>query len=357
MLRQIMARRGFIKTLGGTMLALLGMRYSGGTIPAGAVLPPAKSRVVTVHDGRASRAGKGLDNADLDAAVVREMVNAGVLAFTGESDLRRAWLRIIPDPSRKVAIKVNCQIQGVYTKSKVVQPLVEGMLAVGVRPDNIIIYDMTDTAFDLAGFIRNTGSGVKVGKVADFGGYSRILFSRLANLLTGGHDNSGLNLLSRVSRLEGGRWDCAYLINVPVLKALDGYSGVSLSMKNHYGSIANPGEHHEDIMEYIPTINALPEIRNKTRLIVLDAIFGEYKWVNGRSQQYVTRVNKLLLSDDPVAIDATGWRMIEELRTKHGLGPLQPQPEFIARAESMGLGNMAADRIEHLTVDTKAART
>jgi len=363
-----MARRGFMKTLAGALLALVGMRYVQDPRPAGAAVPPLRSRVVTVHDGRASRAGKGLDNADLDAAIVHEMVNAGILAFTGETDLRCAWLKIVPDPAKKVAIKVNCQIRGIYTKAKVVQPLVEGLLAIGVPADNIVIYDMTDKAFDLAGFVKNRGPGLKVGTVADFGGYSRFLFHRLANLLTGGHESSGWNYLSMLARdsrfgsvrfvsslLANGRskpWDCAYLINVPVLKALDGYSGVTLSMKNHYGSIANPGEHHDDIMEYIPFVNNLTEIRTKTRLIVLDAIFGEYKWVNGRDQKYVERVNRMIVSNDPVAVDATGWRMIEEMRAKHRLGPVQPQPAFIARAASMGLGNMAPERIEHLDIGT-----
>lgn len=353
MLRQTIARRGFIKALAGALLALYCLLFRRATTTVHADVPPVKSRVVTVHDRRASRAGKGLDNADLDAAVVREMVNNGILAFTAETDLRRAWLKIIPDPTKKVAIKVNCQIRGIYTKFKVVQPLVEGMLAIGVPPDNIIIYDMSDTAFELAGFVKNRGPGVKIGTASDFGGYSKVLFHRLANLLTGGHNNSGLNLLSRTISTPNGQWDCSYLINVPVLKALDGYSGVTLSMKNHYGSIGNPGDHHDDIMEYIPLINNLPEIRNKTRLIVLDAIFCEYKWINGRDQTYVERVNKVLVSDDPVAIDATGWRMIEKLRANHHLGPLKPQPDFIARAASMGLGNMDMDRIEHLAVGTK----
>jgi hypothetical protein len=220
----------------------------------------------------------------------------------------------------------------------VVQPIVDGLLLAGVAAGDIIIYDMTDTAFDLAGFRRNTGPGVKVGKVADFGGYSRFLSHRLAHLLVGGHDSAAANLWSRHAGGEGGRWDCHYLINVPVLKALDGYCGVTLSMKNHYGSIANPGDHHKDIMEYIPLINSLPEIRQKTRLVLLDAIFGEYRWQNGRDQRYVSRVNKLVVSDDPVAVDTCGWRMIEKLRAENGLGPVAPQPSYIAGAAALGLG-------------------
>jgi len=347
-----LGRRAFLGLLAGAALfgAALKVRMPG------ARTLPRRSRVAVVHDPGAAAAGAGLDNADLDAEVVREMVNRGVLAFTGAPDLHRAWRQIIPDPGKRVAIKVNCQIQGVYTKAKVVQPIVEGVLLAGVSPDRVVIYDMTDTAFDLAGFQRNTGPGVKVGTVADFGGYSRLLFHRLANLLTGGHGNSGLNLLSRLTGAPGGRYDCGYLINVPVLKALDGYCGVTLSMKNHYGSIANPGEHHKDIMEHIPLVNALPEIRNKTRLVVLDAIFGEYKWINGRDQRYVTRVDRVLVSDDPVAVDATGWRLIEELRSQHGVGPVTPPPVYIAKAAALGLGVADPGRIEQIAVGSVTPR-
>ncbi len=321
---------------------------------ASCAVAPRRSRVVVAYDPAASSAGAGLDNSDLDQEVVRDMVNRALLAFTGASTLDEAWRRIIPDTGKKVAIKVNCQIRGIYTKAKVVAPIVEGLLSAGVAADNVLIYDMTDTAFDLAGFSRNTGPGVKVGRVADFGGYSRLLFHRLANLLTGGHGNSATNLFSKVANRLGGPWDCQYLINVPVLKALDGYSGVSLAMKNHYGSIANPGEHHGDIMEYIPKLNALPEIRSKTRLVVLDAIFGEYKWVNGRDQSNVARVDKILLSDDPVAIDATGWRLIEALRKQHRLPPVAPQPSYIAKAQALGLGAADPERIEVLTLPPRA---
>ena len=340
-----MGRRAFFRVMAFMLLLAAGGR---GGVSQAAVRK--RSRVVAVHDAGASP-GPGLDNADLDAGTVRRMVNRGVIALTGAADLKSAWRSIIPDPSKRVAIKVNCQIQGIYTKAKVVQPLVDGVMLAGVAADDILIYDMTDTAFDLAGFRRNTGAGVKVGKVAEFGGYSRVLYHRLANLLTGGHGLPGVNLLANALHGPRGRWDCDYLINVPVLKALDGYCGVTLGMKNHYGSIANPGEHHGDIMEHIPLVNSQPEIREKTRLIVLDAIFAQYKWVNGRDQSHVTPVNKVLVADDPVAIDAIGWRMIDGIRKERGLPPVAPRPAYIARAAALGLGVDDPARIELVQVE------
>lgn len=326
-----------------------------------------KSKVVSVfHSGATDGTGK-LDNANLDANVVKRMVDEGIKRFTGVDNLRGAWEKIIPDPSRKVAIKINCQITGIYTKSKVVNPIIDGLVLRGVKPDNIIIYDLTDNAFEVAGFKKNRGSGVKVGKTSDFGGYSRFFYNRMANLLTGGHNYSPFNLMDDYVRENEGafmstpakyiiskverNYDCHYLINVPVLKALDGYSGVTLSMKNHYGSIGNPHNHHDDIMDFIPFLNNQPQIRDKTRLIVMDAIFIEYKWQNKEKRDYIDILNQILVSDDTVAIDYRGWKMIEERRKAHQMEPLSPQPVFIRTAALMGLGYDDPERIEQEFVD------
>jgi len=291
------------------------------------------SNVIIVRASSATDGTRGKDNRNLNHDVVRTMVDQGIRSFTGETDLKAAWSRIIPDPSRRVAIKINCQVKGIYTKSTVVKAITDGLILRGVKAENIVIYDKTDHAFEYAGFRKNLGPGIKVGTVDDFGGYHRFLHDRMAKLLTGG------------SLFDENKYRCDYLINVPVLKALDGYSGVTLSMKNHYGSIGNPGDHHQDIMAFLPYLNSRPQIREKTRLIVLDAIFVEYKWVNGRDQKYVDTLNQLIISDDPVAIDHTGWRIIEQKRKEHGLGPISPAPAFIQTAAKRGLGTTTPHQV------------
>ncbi len=294
-----------------------------GERPAG-WLPGGSSRVVIAHHPDAHDGSAGRDDVHLIDDAVRQMVDQAVRAFVGTATVTEAWEQIIPDPTKKVAIKINCQIPGIFTKAKVVMPIAEGLIARGVPPDNIIIYDRTQNGFSYAGFTRDPGGpGIRVGVLnsGDFGGYS-------------GH--AAQYTIAKLLIDESGGFDCDYLINVPVCKALDGWSGVTMSLKNHYGTCS---PRHSDIHNEICLTNELPAIRDKTRLIVLDATYCEYKWYNGRNQQWVDVVNKVMVSDDPVAIDYQGWQIIEQLRSDHGLAPCSPYPYFIDyAAEFYSLG-------------------
>ncbi|UCG33184.1 MAG: DUF362 domain-containing protein [Phycisphaerales bacterium] len=290
------------------------------------------SRVVIAYHPGAHDGSSGRDNVHLIDDAVRMMVDEAVMAFAGTTSLIEAWEQIIPDPTRKVAIKINCQIAGIFTKAKVVFPICDGLIARGVPPDNIIIYDRRQTGFNYAGFVRDPdGPGIRVGVLTegDFGGYSA---------------HSNLYHIAKLLIDESGEFDCDYIINVPVCKALDGYSGVTLSMKNHYGT-CDP--EHTDIHNAICERNALSAIRDKTRLIVLDACYCEYKWINGRDQTWVDVVNKIMIGDDPVAIDYLGWQIIEQLRSDHALPPCNPYPYFIDYAADVyGLGTNDPEQME-----------
>jgi hypothetical protein len=104
--------------------------------------------------------------------------------------------------------------------------------------------------------------------------------------------------------------DCQYLVNVSVLKNHFA-SGVSLSMKNHYGSVNNPGalQHDNGCIASIPSINALEPIRNKQVVVICDAIFGVIS--NGPDASPQVSPKSLLLSRDPVAMDTIGAKMLE----------------------------------------------
>ncbi|MHC4776157.1 MAG: hypothetical protein ACYTBR_12960, partial [Planctomycetota bacterium] len=119
--------------------------------------------------------------------------------------------------------------------------------------------------------------------------------------------------------------------------------------KNHYGTCT---PRHGDIHNEICRTNELRAIRNKTRLVVLDACYCEYKWYNGRDQTWVDVVNKVIVSDDPVAVDYHGWQIIAGLRAAHDMAPVSPYPYFIDYAADVyGLGTNDPQQMEIIELE------
>jgi hypothetical protein len=92
---------------------------------------------------------------------------------------------------------------------------------------------------------------------------------------------------------------------------------------------------------YIAEVNALPAIRQKQRLIVMDALRPVLD--NGPSYQpgMAEVANTLLFAVDPVAMDVVGLELLEGLRGKRGLPSLEKvnlTPTHIQTSARMGLG-------------------
>ena len=68
------------------------------------------------------------------------------------------------------------------------------------------------------------------------------------------------------------------------------------------------------------------------------------------------KCNSLIVSSDPVALDATGWRMIERKRAEEGLKTLEAEqrsPRYIMTAadHEHRLGNCDPSRIDAVVVN------
>jgi len=82
----------------------------------------------------------------------------------------------------------------------------------------------------------------------------------------------------------------------------------------------------------------------------------------GRTDKYVWAHNTLYFATDPVALDKTGWRVIDEKRVAMGRLPVgqaapdedstfyRMQPEHVEIAGSLGLGVFDDENIERKTV-------
>ena len=140
------------------------------------------------------------------------------------------------------------------------------------------------------------------------------------------------------------------LINLPVLKDHDG-AGVTIALKNMYGTIHNPNKYHPNGCDpYVADLNMLPEIRSRMKLIVCDATTAMYEGGPGFKPEHSWKANSLLVSQDPVALDSTGWQMIERKRAEMGLKTLEADkraPRYIATAadQEHRLGHCDPNRI------------
>ena len=71
------------------------------------------------------------------------------------------------------------------------------------------------------------------------------------------------------------------------------------------------------------------------RLCICDATTAMYEGGPGYKPEHSWKENALLVSQDPVALDYTGWQIIERKRAEKGLKTLEAEdraPRYIATA-------------------------
>jgi uncharacterized protein (DUF362 family) len=280
-----------------------------------------KSRVVLVEDARAAT------DAGINESAIREMLDKGITALTGQSDAKAAWASLFK-PDDVVGVKVNCLFGiGVSTHPEVTAAVVEGIKSAGVPDGKIVIYDREDGHLRSVGYEVNRGAGVRCqGTDWTEKTYGAGVFKgRLSTILTD---------------------EITALANMPCLKH-HSTSGVSISMKNHYGSIDNPGACHDNNCNpAIADVCTLSPIKDKTRVIICDALVPQCDGGPGRNAAAAWTYGGLLLSRDMVALDYQGWQIIEARRKETGLGSLAGQVGHIASAAQRGLGTNDPNQIE-----------
>ncbi|MDI6828115.1 MAG: DUF362 domain-containing protein [Armatimonadota bacterium] len=269
----------------------------------------------------------------IDQKVLNSMVAEGIKAFTGEKTETAAWKKLFK-PNDVVGIKVNCLFSiGASTHPEIIASLIAGLRSIGIPANNIIVWDRNNREMKSAGFVINSGgSGVQCyGTEDDYDAEPTQMGSfrgRLSKILT-----------QKITAL----------INVPILKD-HSISGITCAMKNHYGSHKNPGDHHANGCDpYLADLNSIPAIREKTRLIVCDAIKPQCHGGPGYKPDFVWEYKSLLFGADPVALDYIGWQIIEKRRAEIGKKPLAQEgrpTKFIDTASLKGLGTNDPARIE-----------
>ena len=275
---------------------------------------PFPGRVASVH--AANSIDPATDKAD--PAVVAEMMKQGMLALTGEKDLRAAWRRFI-SPNDVVGIKLNCSgAPLICSHPVVVAEIAKQLIASGVAAKNITCYERFQDQVNTVKYHQYLPEGVNVWAASAnrdaINGYDPRTYVEVDFF---GEDDTRSNLVRPISERF------TKIINVPNMKD-HGASGVTGCLKNiAYGSFSNVARSHRfektNTYSFIATLANVEPLRSRTVLQVMDGLKGVW---HGGPFQHATKFGfypkRMMFGTDPVAIDRLLTDIIEDKRKAEG---------------------------------------
>jgi hypothetical protein len=298
---RIITRRDFIR---GTAFGTLGLTLGLFDVESLAIPPPVaakksdstepvKSRTVVIRDE------KVLNDANVvHKKTLESMLNTGMMRFAQTKDPASAWKKLFR-PSDVVGVKINLMMTP--THDELIELIVENLLRIGIKDENIFVWDRDQI-----------GAGKKE------------MFSRPRRF---GFDKDHVNKVVK---------ECTALINVPGMKS-HWLSGVALSIKNWAGAVNNAVVYHtEDCCSSLGELCAIPQIKAKNRLIIMDALRPLFHGGPSVDPKYLWNYNGLILGKDHVAVDTVALKIIQRQRSRYRKEEwlLSPPPFHVALADT-----------------------
>lgn len=324
--------------------------------PAAAPSPPASAPPPT-ESPLESRVFYALLPASVENGVVRDgmvrrMVDAVVMAVAGKPDVAAAW-RTFVRPDDRVGLKVSTAAAPVSsTHAAVVAAVAEGLVAAGVAPGNIVIWDRESRDLQRAGY-DNLSGRFRVTGTDEAGGYEeKQIFTAavMGKLIIGDRDfrPGRKEQVSSKSHLSAVAAGVDKIVHLPALtdSTFSGVggalSGMVLDNLDNWRRLAR-APHHGD--PFLPELYADPRLGGKVVLTILDALRPQYAGGPFPGAQHKANYGAIFASLDPVAIDATGLRLLDDFRREAGLPLLAGKVRWPATAEMLGLGTASEERI------------
>ncbi|MDD8030681.1 MAG: DUF362 domain-containing protein [Acidobacteriota bacterium] len=278
------------------------LRGTVGTTMGLAFLTPSWLSASIPGGPQAKASGKSLvlivrDESVLDSGslvnkqVLSAMLEQTLTGLTGEKEMNRAWLSLV-SPEDVIGLVPTTLMNP--THNELIEVITESLVAAGIPQENI----------------RNAQG-------------------RLVNLES-----------------------ITALISLPGLKA-HWLTGIGTVIKNYVLYSGAPRNYHYEDSAKLGEIWHLPQVKGKTRLIIVDAL----RPVCDKGPQFDPRYRwpykGLMASTDPVALDAIGLKIIQAKRDKlrGEPWPLSPPPICIEAADKIyKLGHSNLDNIEIKTI-------
>ncbi len=143
---------------------------------------------------------------------------------------------------------------------------------------------------------------------------------------------------------------CTALIAIPALKA-HWLTGIGTVMKNYITFSGRPKDYHGEENAKLGEIWNLPQVKDKTKLILVDALRPLCDKGPQPDPRYMWNYNGLIAGKDPVAVETICLKIITEKRNeiRKEPWPLSPPPLCVEAADktyNLGTCNLAEIKLD-----------
>ena len=288
-------------------------------------------------------------------SMVARMVAGLVCAVTGKASPSAAW-RSLVKPGERVGIRVATQAGPIGgTHAAVAKAVVEGLVAAGISPEKIVVWDRRREDLVAAGYDKIPGLNLRW--VENGGGYDPkavVTTAAIGELVYGDLSfKSSRNTIEEIIGPKTQLSDESHLpvvlsrqidkvINIPSL--CDSYytgvngalAGMTLGILDNWRRFAKSGGYGGSALA---EVYADDQIGKKVVLTLMDGMVLQYAGGPYPSPGNCVVYSTLFASKDPVAIDATALRLIDEQRLLSKMPKASEDGDHVTEAEEQGLGN------------------
>jgi hypothetical protein len=289
------------------------------------------------------------------------MVQRGMQDLTSAPTWQDAW-RSMFQKGDVVGIKVS-PVGGakLCSDASVLHSIIEGLNAAGVSNRDVVVFNRYRAEAVEAGIDKWVPAGARFEAAAPkydnsqlgMDGYDENHYMELAIVKDGDNPNNPHARRSYLAKVVSTQVN--KIINLPVLKHHQS-AGVTITLKNmSHGFVNNVNRSHMTPTAnacgiFIPSVVSMPMIRQKVVLHIVDAVKASYHGGPPGRPRYMWEPKTLYFGTDPVALDKTGWKVIDAKRKEVGMAPiatskpdadsafLNCQVEHIEISGMMGLG-------------------
>lgn len=305
---------------------------------------------------------------------VQRMVDSLVCAVTLRETVADGWRTLVTSQD-VVGIKVAASGKAVSgTNPEVVDAIAKGLIAAGVPPKNIIVWDRNLEDLLAAGY-RQDGQLYQLQWIDPRNGYDpeaqvsapvlgKLIWGdsqfgkqeggRLVDRLTSGDQLSSRSFYAKILSKT-----VTKVINVPSLSDsfMTGINGgiINMTIANidnwrRFAKASSGGD------SYLSEVYADPMIKDKVVLTIMDGLILQYAGGPFPSPNFTAEYFTLFASKDVVAVDATAIRLIDELRVANKLPSVREQSAWLQSAADLSLGQFSDARIQMIRVGLEGVR-